>query len=106
MTDIKNEVQAKYMKAWIDITRGENVALGKTITASVKPNYPPAPNNCLTNLVDGRLSKRENGKILFAPEAFVWTCQGSIARFPRGIWIMVDLKAVQPIKTVAMRTMG
>jgi hypothetical protein len=106
LTDIKNELQAAYMREWIDATRGENVALGKPITASIKANYPYAPNNRLENLVDGKLSKNENGKLLFTPEAFGWTCEGNIANFPRGIWFMLDLQAVYPIQTIAMRVMG
>lgn len=66
LTDIKNPLQASYMKDWIEITRGENIALGKTISASVAANYEHAPNNKLENLLDGRLSKSETGKLLFA----------------------------------------
>ena len=80
LTAIKNSVQAQYMKDWIEITRGENIALGKTVTASIEPNYRYAPNNLLENLLDGRLSKSENGKLLFTPETFGWSCDGNIAR--------------------------
>lgn len=104
LTNIKSELQVKYMKMWIDATRGENIALGKKISASMAPNYKSAPNNKLENLLDGKLSKREDGKILFSPEAFAWV--GSVKDVNRGIYLIVDLQQDYPIKTIAMRCMG
>lgn len=103
LADINSELQSGYMRQWLDITRGENVALGKTITSSMAPNYPHAPNNRLENLLDGKVSMREDGKLLFAPEAFAIAGGGII---DNGLQLVVDLHQVYPIRTIAMRVMG
>jgi hypothetical protein len=95
------QTAAASRKAWSDATRGDNLALGKKVTFSQKPDYRlTADDNDSTDLTDGKLSLRNDDRIWFNRDAVGWT------QADRGVNCLIDLGSEQPVATVAARFLG
>jgi len=85
---------------WQELTRGENLALGRMVRFSHQPNYSlTSGGSDPYDLTDGRLSSREDGRIWFDPAAVGWIGVSDLN-------LMVDLGSVQPIKRFVIRALG
>lgn len=92
----------RYRTLWFERTQGENLALGKTVRFSPKPNYllTRKNNTDLIDLTDGKLSCKGDDHIWFASDAVGWKFCSQGAR------IILDLDEPKPIKKVVLRLLG
>lgn len=85
---------------WFEKTKGENLALGREVWFSKKPNwsYTTRKDDPL-KLTTGKLSEREDDRLLWAKDAVGWRDSGPIL-------MLVDLGEKQPVGRVAARFLG
>ena len=93
----------KYRKLWKKRTSGENLARGKKVSFSVKPNYylTKRGNTDSTDLTDGILSSRTDGTIWFDKRAVGWGGDGA-----NNANMTLDLGSVQPIGNIVLRCLA
>lgn len=106
-TTIKNR------KLWYQRTKGKNLALGKKVTFSRPPLYrlTKKGNSDTTDLVDGKLSTREDDTIWFDQRAVGWdhpakayAITGDI--ITKKVNILIDLGKNEPVEKVVLRILG
>jgi len=86
---------------WNKLTQGENLALGKEVAFSRKPNYSlTVSDSDPYDLTTGKLSSRPDDRIWFASDAVGWTAAD------HGVSLTIDLGEKQPVDRVAIRLLG
>jgi len=92
---------------WYKLTKGEELARGKKVLFSIKPNYHLTTDaNDPYDLTDGKLSSREDDRIWFNKDAVGWARWGNHADYASGIVMTIDLGSIQPIGQIAIRMLG
>ncbi len=85
---------------WTDATRGENLLLGRPAWFSVAPQwYRTADEDDARQLTDGRLSERQDDRLVYAKDAVGWDQPGPYV-------ILFDLEQEEPIAQLVVRFMG
>ena len=100
---------AKYRTMWDKAVNGKvNLALGKKVDFSVKPNFyltavgynKNLPNTDTTDLTDGKLTRRGDDVLRFDIKAVGWRIFTNLSH---GIDMVVDLGKVQPVEKAVIR---
>lgn len=95
-----SEPQTESRAKWFENTRGDNLALGREVWFSKKPNWRhTAREDDPFKLTTGRLSERADDRLLWAPDAVGWRETGPIL-------MLADLGEKQPVGRVAIRFLG
>lgn len=88
---------------WQELTKGDDLALGKKVSFLPSPNYPlTTDTNDPYDLTDGTLSSRLDDRIWFNKDAVGWM----YVETPRDIWMTIDLGSEQAIGRIAVRALG
>lgn len=90
---------------WHGLTKGVELARGKEVRFSHKPNYNlTSDENDPYDLTDGKLSSREDDRIWFNKDAVGWSKYGATPSM--GVLMTIDLGEVQPVGQIALRILG
>ncbi|OGV33516.1 MAG: hypothetical protein A2020_10485 [Lentisphaerae bacterium GWF2_45_14] len=94
----------KYRKMWAEYTNGKDLALGKEVIFSKKPDYALTSKGGTDSkdLTDGKLSGRKCDTIWFDPAAVGWYMSGAES----GVNCLIDLGSEQPVSNVAIRALA
>lgn len=85
---------------WERKTQGENLALGKEVWFSRTPNWRyTVREDDPFKLTTGKLSERQDDRLLYAPDAVGWRDTGPIM-------MLIDLEESKPVGRVAVRFIG
>jgi len=86
---------------WRELTKGQNLALGKAVTFSAPATYKPTHDDQdEKNLTSGTLSSRQDDRIWFVKDSVGWfDLSGPVN-------VMVDLGETRPVGRVAIRLLG
>lgn len=97
----KTPMSRQYRSLWEKRTSRENLALGRKVKFSVKPNYRLTNRDKEDewNLTDGELSRRLDDRIWFSEDAVGWISQSGSTN------ILVDLGKSRPIGKVVVRVL-
>jgi len=93
----------KYRRMWEQYTKGNNLALGKKIIFSKRPDYKLTSkgDTDATDLTDGKLSNRKGDTIWFDKAAVGWYSAGA----ENGLNCLIDLGKISPVKDVVVRAL-
>ncbi|NLO05604.1 MAG: discoidin domain-containing protein [candidate division WS1 bacterium] len=89
-----------YYQRWLELTEGENIALGRRFAFNIPSNYyicQEGDNEA--ELTDGALNMRENYRIWFSRDVVAWRGADTV-----NAW--VDLGEAQPVDRVVIRCQG
>lgn len=89
---------------WKQLTSGEELAHGKKVFFSPKPNYRlTTDENDPYDLTDGNLSTRTDDRVWFQKDAVGWYLGAGTSG---GTLMVIDLGQVQPVGQIAIRVLG
>ena len=93
-----------YYKLWLERTTGKNLALGKKVAFSRTPDYGRTRkgNSDVTDLVDGKISSRNDDKIWFDSKTVGWYMNGA----ENGVNLLIDLETIKSVGSVVIRALG
>ncbi|MBN1673122.1 MAG: hypothetical protein JXR37_18900 [Kiritimatiellae bacterium] len=101
--EAKTPLVRQQRELWLERTAGENLALGKPVRFSARPDYNLTSKGGTdqTDLTDGKLSSRLDDRIWFASDTVGWYNQ------PSPVYnLLIDLGAVRPVDRVVARFLG
>lgn len=96
----ESEPQLESRVDWENKTQGENLALGREVWFSLKPNWRyTVREDDSFKLTTGKLSERKDDRLLYAPDAVGWRETGPIT-------MLIDLEEPQSVGRLAVRFIG
>lgn len=95
----------QYRQLWAERTRGVNLALGKKVSFSLKPDYrlTAIGNSDETDLTDGIIGNRKHDQIWFDSGTVGW---GFSSGASNGVNLLIDLGEEKPVGKAVIRVLG